>query len=209
MGFRRLAAAYGVVVGTPSAKAVLVALAWHACEDCSLAWPGRRSLAEKTEIGERRISSALAELVKAGHLTIFRYPFGGRGVSTEYVVLPQVGELSTAPCGECRKRMKNPAGTTRFSENREQAATFSGPGNAIPSTDGTKTAPPSAHQQSVQLQQSALAKLAEVERTGNRSQEALENPTTEPAIPETAKDALRALGFLPPPETREAPRGGA
>lgn len=90
----------------PGPKSVLVHLAQPACVVCGLAWPGVGWLEKKTGLGHTAVRAALEWLVRAGHVTIHAYPHGGRGRSTEYVVLPGLTELSTVPCGECRKRMK-------------------------------------------------------------------------------------------------------
>lgn len=89
-------------------KLVLVLFAFRACPTCGLCWLGTKRLMAETGLGETRIQKALRELRDGGLLKIHAYASGGRGRSTEYIVLPQHMELSTAPCGECRVRMKNP-----------------------------------------------------------------------------------------------------
>ena len=92
----------------PVQKLVLLALADHACEFCGLCWPGMKSLAIKTGLGETAITNAVKALSSGGLVKIHRYPQGGRGRATEYVVLPQAMKLSTAPCGKCGLRMTFP-----------------------------------------------------------------------------------------------------
>jgi hypothetical protein len=80
---------------------VLLALAHAACVNCGVTWLGVATISLRTGIGATRIRQMLAELVAADHVRIFRYPKGGRGRSTEYVVLPQLVKLSTPLCGKC------------------------------------------------------------------------------------------------------------
>ena len=98
----------GGPVGCPGSltKLVLLALADHACEHCGLAWPGKQKLAEKTLLGPTRIKTALDELAKIGLVTVHKYPKGGRGRATEYVVLPAVA-AHQAPCPRCVNAQKH------------------------------------------------------------------------------------------------------
>jgi DNA-binding MarR family transcriptional regulator len=106
-------AAWAMVL-PPAQKFVLLALGDHACEFCGLCWPGIRSLGEKTGLGERSVTRALNELIAAGMVTIHRYPKGGRGRATEYLilpahdVLPKGRERQAAPCAHCQMRMSFP-----------------------------------------------------------------------------------------------------
>lgn len=120
MGFRHLQAAYTLTLGSPGRKSLLCVLAYRACDTCGIAWPGVKWLMASTEMSERSVQTCLRELTGAGLLQVHRYSRGGRGVSTEYVVLPQVAKLSTAPCGECADRMKNPAMRAGLSESTPQ-----------------------------------------------------------------------------------------
>ena len=106
MSWSHLDAAANLEGLPPAAKSVLMHVAQPACEACGIAWPGVPWLERKSGLGKTAIRAALEWLVKAGHLKIYAYPQGGRGMSTEYIVLPQLTELSTTPCGECRSRMK-------------------------------------------------------------------------------------------------------
>lgn len=90
-------------------KFVLVALADHACEICGLTWPGVSRLARETGLAERTVQDALKALTAANHLAIRSYPKGGRGRTTEYIVLPGVTVLSTAPCAKCQFNLKKGA----------------------------------------------------------------------------------------------------
>lgn len=213
MGFQRLAGAYSVTTGASHAKAVLLLLAWHACDSCGLAWPGRKSIAERTEVGDRSVTAALALLVRDAHLTIFRFPYGGRGLSTEYVVLPSIGELSTAPCGECAKRMKNLAPDARISGNIAPGARFNRQDKYKPRKTGAGNLAPRAHQQSVQQQQSGLASLAESETPAPMNPApgvpATSDHPTGWEIPAASKDALESLfGSDPNPEPVQGPPSG-
>ncbi len=91
-------------------KFVLVAMADHACDICGLTWPGIRRLMRETGLYERTIQTALSALTAAGLLSIRSYPHGGRGRTTEYLVLPgKVVGLSTAPCAKCVFNLKKGA----------------------------------------------------------------------------------------------------
>ena len=109
MGWKALQATLAVEVGSASRKWVLALLAWRSCDSCGLAWPGVGRICDDTEMGERSVQNALAELAKAGLIEPRSYATGGRGRSTEYVVLPSRAGLSTAPCQECGQRRRNPA----------------------------------------------------------------------------------------------------
>lgn len=112
MGYRLVAAAYRINLGnSPATKSVLVAIADAGCNACGLAWPGARLLEQKTELGNSTVRKSLNDLEKQGLIRAVRYKNGGRGVTTEYLVLEHVIELSPSPCGECRTKMKNPPPT--------------------------------------------------------------------------------------------------
>jgi hypothetical protein len=91
-------------------KVVLMILACRACRFCGLCWPGIRILKDECGLGETRLRDSLEALAAddRGLLKIHAYPHGGRGRATEYIVLPGLMELSTAPCGKCRSNMKTP-----------------------------------------------------------------------------------------------------
>lgn len=132
MGVVHIRAAYAITVGSPGAKAVLLCFADRACDECGLAWPGMAYLSERTEIGVNRTREHVKQLVSGGFLAVHAYAKGGRGVSTEYVVLPHVAKLSTAPCGKCRGMKKSPPPGVGFSTG----------GKSIPSRSEPKTLPP-------------------------------------------------------------------
>lgn len=106
MSNRHHAAGLELVIGSPGAKAILLLLCDRACERCGLAWPGVPTLARWSEMSVASVRRALDTLREAGHIDVHRFPKGGRGLSTEYIVLPALPDLSTAPCGECGKRLK-------------------------------------------------------------------------------------------------------
>jgi len=106
VSFQHLQAVADLELGNPTAKLVLYQLARCACGDCGIAWPGIPYLALKTGLGATAVRKGLEWLEAAHYVRIHAYPKGGRGRSTEYVVAEGLMELSTAPCGECRKRMK-------------------------------------------------------------------------------------------------------
>lgn len=93
-------------------RLLLLAYARHACQFCGLCWPGHVRLQIMTGMGRTTIKATAARLVAAGHLAVHAYPRGGRGMSTEYVVLPKELALSTAPCGKCVDNFKTGRGAT-------------------------------------------------------------------------------------------------
>ncbi len=95
-------------------RVLLLAYARHACQNCGLCWPGNERLQILTGMGRSSIKATAAQLVAAGHLRIHAYPRGGRGMTTEYVVLPKVLGLSTAPCGKCVDNLKTGRTATGF-----------------------------------------------------------------------------------------------
>jgi len=97
-----------------STKAVLTWLAFHACENCGLCWPGMKLLCLETGLGETAIRKGIDGLERAGQVRIHGYATGGRGRATEYVVLPGLPEFSTAPCGKCRQNLRNPSRSVGF-----------------------------------------------------------------------------------------------
>lgn len=108
VGVQHIRHAYSLQAGGPGAKAVLLCLADRACDTCGLAWPGLLYVSERTEIPEKRARVHVHALVEAGLLLVHAYSKGGRGVSTEYIVLPGFTKLSTAPCEKCAQLKKTP-----------------------------------------------------------------------------------------------------
>lgn len=106
MGFRHSQAAYALTLGNPGRKATLIALASRACENCGICWPGVTWIMLATEMSERSTRRCLTELAAAGHIVVRRYPQGGRGVATEYLILPTLPKLLAAPCPQCLSRMR-------------------------------------------------------------------------------------------------------
>jgi hypothetical protein len=105
---------------TSGTKLVLFLLADHACPDCGLTWVGVRLLAAESCQSERRVQSALEELRAAGHLTVRAYATGGRCRSTQYIVLPDLVRLSTAPCAICQENLQRTARARRAMLRRGQ-----------------------------------------------------------------------------------------
>jgi Helix-turn-helix domain len=104
---RHLNAVRRLPPGLPApTKFVLFLLADHACETCGYAWPGVKCLMQESGLKETTVRGALDRLRDAGLINVHGYSTGGRGRATEYVVLPALPELSTAPCGECRGKLK-------------------------------------------------------------------------------------------------------
>lgn len=116
MSTRHQRVAWDVVgLETPLERLVLLAYARHACEHCGLCWPGTVRLELMTLASRTAIATARRSLVDKGMLRIHAYPRGGRGMSTEMVVLPKDVELSTAPCGKCVDNLKTNRHAVGFS----------------------------------------------------------------------------------------------
>jgi hypothetical protein len=107
MGFAQSRAALGVKL-PPGPKNVLNVLAFYACELCGHARPGVALIMLNTGLGERAVRQALEELRSNPEiLRVWAYPKGGRGVTTEYIVMPGVAKLSTADCQYREKHTKS------------------------------------------------------------------------------------------------------
>lgn len=148
MSFDHLGAVAELIL-PPTQKLVLFALGNRACATCGIAWPGKPYLIEMTGLGHTAVVAALKALVDSGYVVIHRYSHGGRGVATEYVVLPNVLSFSKkAPCAECSKRMKTPRqadGLSRGGENPPPGGRFRGQGVVKPSAGGGQNGPPGVH----------------------------------------------------------------
>jgi hypothetical protein len=145
MGFRQQAAALRIQL-PPGPKNVLNILAFHACDLCGRAWPGVPTVALETGLSQRAVQDALKELRERPELvTVYRYPKGGRGVSTEYLVMPELAKLSTAECGRCGNR----------TDTLHLAHPLTSAGPVKGANRGSKRVRQTYHQQSIQPQQSS------------------------------------------------------
>jgi len=98
MGFAQSRAALRVQLPA-GPKSVLNVLAFYACEQCGHARPGVALLMLNTGLEDRGVRRALETLRSHPELLrLYRYPKGGRGVTTEYIVMPELAKLSTADC---------------------------------------------------------------------------------------------------------------
>ncbi len=89
-------------------KHVLQVLAWHACQHCGLSRPGVWLICAETGLAERAVRDALKVLRthqgENGKLDLarpWRYAKGGKGLTTEYVVMPEVAKFSPDQCAKC------------------------------------------------------------------------------------------------------------
>lgn len=106
MGFAQSRAALRVQL-TAGPKNVLNVLAFYACEQCGHARPGVALLVLNTGLEDRGVRRALEALrARPDLLRLYRYPKGGRGVTTEYIVMPEVAKLSTEDCPFLLKHTK-------------------------------------------------------------------------------------------------------
>jgi hypothetical protein len=69
---RVMAAVYGQVVGSPTQKAVLLAIADRCNDEGYEAWESLPTLARKTELSERAVWEAVSELKRKGFLEVTR-----------------------------------------------------------------------------------------------------------------------------------------
>lgn len=106
MSVRHQRVAWDVIGLDTYERILLLAYARHACDVCGLCWPGSARLEILTAIGRTSLAAVRGRLVTKGLLKIHAYPRGGRGMSTEMIVLPRDIKLSTAPCGKCVDNLK-------------------------------------------------------------------------------------------------------
>ena len=204
MGYKAADVAARVVAGSPSAKAVLNAMARRACDACGLTWAGVGAIASDTELGKTTIRDNLSRLTRDGLLVVARFPQGGRGLSTEYIVLPGLMKLSPAPCGRCASEMKKAPPAGAFARMSSGKAPGGGGFSSVSDPKGTgshpEKAPPAGDHQSENKHQS-----------GTESETSLplgltfDHPSDDPMGRQAAKDALRAVEAMFGPETRRKP----
>ncbi len=134
-------------------KLLLYDLAIRACPKCGITWPGVTNLMRSTGMGETLLRESLGELVGRKLVAIHRYPSGGRGRATEYIVLPLHMELSTAPCGECQSLMKTPRAAKGMTEPGQKNPSRGEGYSQNPSETDAKPRARVRHQQEEQQQQ--------------------------------------------------------
>ena len=204
VGYKIGEVASRTVAGGPSPKAVLNAMARRACDACGLTWTGVDLIAADTELGRTTVRESLAKLVSAGLLVAARFPNGGRGLSTEYLVLTQVMELSPAPCGQCAARMKNPPPAGAFArlsgKNPPPAGAFSGVSDPKPTGLGAQNPPPAGDHHTDIIHQSERQ-----DETSLTLGQSFDHPADDPRARQAAKDALETVRGFQPPEPRQRP----
>jgi len=144
-----------------SPKVVLTWLAFHACENCGLCWPGMKLLQLETGLGETAVRQGLDRLVAAELVEIHGYPQGGRGRATEYVVRPGLPEFSTAPCGKCRENQRKPTPRAGFDNDETAKAHASRGVSAKAHASGPQNPTPGVDQSSIEQNHHARAREAE------------------------------------------------
>jgi len=206
MGWKAIQDSLAVETGAPGRRLVLLLLAWRSCDACGLAWPGITWLCDNAEMSERSVQRALAELAGAGIVETRSYATGGRGRSTEYVVMPSRTELSTAPCAECGQRRRNPVKSAGYSapgaETPQILRGIGGANSGKPRQNrhqkGVTVAP---HQQENQDQQAAESSLP----LGPAFDPTPSGASRVP-MPTDVRESLQSLGVLSPdPEVGKAP----
>ena len=193
MGMKAICAAYELTAGDSANKALLVALADHACDECGLAWPGTKLLHAKTELRTKRIQAGLKSLIDAGWISVYRFPFGGRGLSTEYVVLPHLWDGAIRPCQRCRSAMKSPAPAARvlIEETTAPAARVSTETRALSALNPGDGCPTNPHRTN-----NPHAR-ARARRDDSGLPAGSESPSdSTPQIPAESREALAQLGLL-------------
>jgi hypothetical protein len=186
-------------------KLLLYDLAIRACPRCGLTWPGVPNLMRSTGMGETLLRDTLGELSRKDRalIVVHRYPTGGRGRATEYVVLPAHTELSTAPCGECQSRQKTP----RVAKGIEGTNPPRGEGYSQYPTEST--AIPHArvtHQQEVQQQQEgALTRAADPQATPSGAATPPRHGPPPSTATEARQEVERMLDASEPPRRPDRP----
>ena len=205
MGVRQSEAAYAAPVAGVTTQAVLSCMAWHACNNCGLAWAGAKALVAETKASRSSVGECLAALRDAGYLEVFRYPNGGRGLTTEYIVMPQL-DRAPAPCPSCRGKMKNPPAGGTFMEKVPAGGTFGVnlPGK-VPDQGPKPTGRPVPNSQSTE-QQSGVASLRATKPGLPAGANLASHPADDPEAREAARMAVEAVrGFPTPTDTSKAP----
>ena len=189
MGVVHIRAAYELTAGGPGLKGVLLAFADRACDECGLAWPGIKYLAEHAELGETKTREAIRILTERGFLSVHGFAKGGRGLSTEYIVLPHVAKLSTAPCGKCREMMKR----------HHTGVGFTGPEPVKPITRRRKSHHTGVDHPSVEPYPSgdAARRNSETDSPSARSARGTSEPHRG-GMPVSVQQALEGLGLRSP-----------
>lgn len=187
----------------PAAKSVLLHLAYPACETCGLVWAGRKWLARVTGLGGTAITQALEWLVKEGHLTIHAYPKGGRGRSTEYVVLPQLLELSTPRCGQCRRKQERSREPVGIDDGMTPKPTARREVLVKPTAETPQNLPPGVHQ-SVIESQSVTPLRGAAESSPPARPEAPSDPTPWAENAAQARKLADLFSVTPPPDRAPA-----
>jgi hypothetical protein len=164
-------------------KHVLQCLAFRACGLCGHARPGVAQLALDTGLGERSIRDALVELRgRPDLLTVYRYPKGGRSVTTEYLVMPGLAKVIPTECPDWDKHDN----TLRRVHGLTKA------GRLNPAPEGSKTLRTTAHHPSVHTHPSR----AHVREPGPNGPGVEPDPTPRPLLE-------------PPPPTAPTPAAKA
>jgi hypothetical protein len=103
MGFAQEKAALAIKL-PHGVKHVLQCLAFRACGTCGHARPSVPLLALDTGMSERAVRDALVELrQRPDLLAVWAYSKGGRGRTTEFIVMPALAKLSTMDCADWGK----------------------------------------------------------------------------------------------------------
>ena len=153
-------AAWDLRPTNPTAHHVLLCLAHAACAQCGVTWIGVRGICDRTGVGINAVRQALAWLTREDFIRIHRYPKGGRGRSTEYIVLPQLVKLSTPLCGKCERNQNTHTPGVGYDKGGTDKSHTPGVGfSENPHGNGAETHLPGVGQQGITTQQgSALSR---------------------------------------------------
>jgi hypothetical protein len=140
MGFAQEKAVMGLKL-PPGVKHVLQCLAFRACGTCGHARPSVPLLALDTCMSERAVRDALVILRGRPELvTVWAYSKGGRGRTTEFIVMPALAKLSTMDCADWGKH----SNTLRHVQGIDSSVTPK-PGKIGSETLRQTSYPPSVH----------------------------------------------------------------
>jgi hypothetical protein len=192
MSNRHLSAIRPLQMPAPT-KLALYALCERACETCGMCWPGLALLATDTCLKRARIQQAISELKGMGLIEIHAYPRGGRGRASEYVVLPRLPELSTAPCGKCASNLLKSPYSGRYDESGTGKQPTQQAVSGKPPTDRVVNHPLHGYQASVEAKHQR-ARAREMDPSASPSGAAM--PPMSDSPPRNATEARQAVEQL-------------
>jgi hypothetical protein len=101
--------------GDPSAKAVLLALAYHANRE-GKAWPSVATLAKETELGSATVRRAIRRLTDSGHISVIHRP--GTAITVTLTAITEYPQPRSFQAGESNTNCKEPGSSPRHAAER-------------------------------------------------------------------------------------------